>query len=319
MVYRILVLAMTSAAWLPPLNAAAQTPDTLARKLDEATRRLGEHSYALRYKFRKGETIGYEVEHLVSVKTTIDGTSQTQQSRSRSRKVWSVQDVAAQGQATFTHRIEYVNMWSECQGSEAVKYDSRTDKKPPADYRQVAEMVGKVLSTITVDQRGTILDRQDGAAQIDLGTGGILVPLPEKPVKLGDEWSTTADIPVRLDDGNFKAINTRQRYRLENVDAGVATISLQTQILTPSVSARARSQLIQKLSNGTIKFDLDAGRILAKNLEWDETVVGFNGPSSNLAYLGRISENLHQASKSNTASAQNQRSAQKMRTSRPRR
>ncbi len=259
----------------------------------------------LRYKFRTGESIGYEVEHLVSVKTTIDGTSQAQQSRSRSRKRWVVKEVTAKNEATFTHSIDYVNMWSECQGSEPVKFDSRTDKKPPLDYQQVAEMVGKPLSTVTVDEQGGVLDRQDGAAQIDLGTGGILVPLPAQAVRLGEEWSITTDIPVRLDDGAFKAITTRQRYRLESVEAGVATISLQTQILTPSITARARSQLIQKLSNGTIKFDLDAGRIMAKNLEWDETVVGFNGPSSNMAYLGRITESLVPSER--TASAQNKR------------
>lgn len=304
--YRQITIALLSFFILriSPYAVAQQAQNGLA-ELDQATSNLGDHDYVLRYKFRQGESIGYEVEHLVSVKTTIDGTSQAQQSRSRSRKVWVVTNVNPNDETTFTHTIAYVNMWSECQGSEAIKFDSRTDKQPPAEYQQVAGMVGKTLSTITVDARGGVLDRQDGALQIDLGTGGILVPLPEKAIKLGEEWSVTTEIPVRLDDGTFKAITTRQRYLLESVEAGVATISLQTQILTPSITARARSQLIQKLANGRIRFDLDAGRILTKNLEWDETVVGFNGPSSNMAYLGRITESLDQEPRS--ASSRNRR------------
>ena len=46
------------------------------------------------------------------------------------------------------------------------------------------------------------------------------------------------------------------------------------------------------LANGSIKFDIDAGQVISKELEWDETVVGFNGPSSNMEYLGRITESL---------------------------
>jgi hypothetical protein len=284
---------------LPPLTVAQQErTDTAGRDSDilddlmQTTSRLGGHDYLLRYKFTKGQDLGYEVEHLVTVKTTIDGSSERQQSRSTSQKVWKVSDVGEAGEATFEHSIEYVNMWSESQGRQAVQYDSRKNESPPSEYEGVADTLGKTLTTVTVDERGEVLDREDSVKQIDLGTGGLLVPLPDKRVTVDDTWAVANDIPVRLEDGTFKAIKTRQRYRLEKVESGVATISLNTQILTPSITARVRSQLIQKLSNGTIKFDIDAGRIISKQLEWDETVVGFNGPKSNMEYLGRITETL---------------------------
>jgi hypothetical protein len=277
-------------AWSPIAHAQHSPSDTETfEALQEATGRIGDHKYTLRYKYRAGESIAYEVEHLVRVKTTIDGVSQTQQSRSTSQKVWEISDVS-QSEAVITHSISYLNMWSESQGRAPVKYDSRKDDKPPAEYENVADMVGKPLTRVRVNALGKTLDRKDQVKQFDLGTGGLLMPLPPKAVAIGESWAVARDVPARQEDGTFKAIKTRQRYQLERVESGVATISLKTQILTPSISARVRSQLIQKLSNGEIRFDIDAGRVISRQLEWDESVVGFNGPKSNMSYLGRISE-----------------------------
>ncbi|MEL7266192.1 MAG: hypothetical protein AAFP69_15465, partial [Planctomycetota bacterium] len=53
------------------------------------------------------------------------------------------------------------------------------------------------------------------------------------------------------------------------------------------------SQLVQQLSNGTIKFDLDAGHVLSRQLDWDETVVGFQGANSMMEYQARLTEEFH--------------------------
>ena len=58
-----------------------------------------------------------------------------------------------------------------------------------------------------------------------------------------------------------KDVNTRMRYRLEQVKTGVATISVKTQILTPINDPSVRSQLVQRISQGEIRFDIDAGRL----------------------------------------------------------
>ncbi len=76
------------------------------------------------------------------------------------------------------------------------------------------------------------------------------------------------------------------------MESGIATISLRTEVLTPVNDARIESQLIQRLSNGTIKFDIDAGVVRGRRLEWDQTVVGFNGPESSMTYVARLTESL---------------------------
>ena len=49
---------------------------------------------------------------------------------------------------------------------------------------------------------------------------------------------------------------------------------------------------MQQLSNGVIRFDIDNGRMLSKQLDWDETVVGFQGANSMMEYRAKLTETL---------------------------
>ncbi len=72
----------------------------------------------------------------------------------------------------------------------------------------------------------------------------------------------------------------------------MATISVDTEVLTPVNDPKIQAQLVQQLTSGEIKFDVDAGRPLARRIDWDETVVGFNGADSMMKYLARFTEEL---------------------------
>jgi hypothetical protein len=74
------------------------------------------------------------------------------------------------------------------------------------------------------------------------------------------------------------------------VAAGVATIEVKTQVLSPVDDPRIRSQLVQRLQFGTIRFDVDAGRVLSKQMDTDEIVIGFQGADSIMQYLARFTE-----------------------------
>ena len=53
-----------------------------------------------------------------------------------------------------------------------------------------------------------------------------------------------------------------------------------------------RAQVVQQINNGEIRFDLDNGRMLSKQLDWDETIVGFQGANSLMEYRARLTERL---------------------------
>ncbi|MCA9198642.1 MAG: hypothetical protein KDA87_13935 [Planctomycetales bacterium] len=270
----------------------AADQDDVAAALNEATQSITNEKHLLRYRFQPGEKLRYQTEHLATVDTTISGSNQKMQMRSISDRAYVVKEVTSEGNIIFEHVLENVDMWRSVEGRKPVRYNSKTDAEPPVEYEDVAKNVGKTLDQITMDPQGSIVSRNDKQDSPDLGMGGVSIPLPAEAVPIGHTWSKPVDIRVRSDDQRVKVVKVRLQYELKKVSAGVATIGVTTQVLTPITNAKIKSQLIQQLSQGELRFDMDAGRLLSKQLDWDETVIGFSGADSNMKYLARFNEKL---------------------------
>jgi hypothetical protein len=161
---------------------------------------------------------------------------------------------------------------------------------PPPGHEHIAASLGKTLSVVTMDKCGRILKRDDKQPQFNPGIGDLTIPFPAEPVKAGVTWSIPNEVPIKLEDGTVKKVATRQRYKLDKVEAGVATISVETQVLTPVNDPKVQSQLVQRLQKGTIKFDVETGRLIHKQMDLDESVFGFSGAESHMQYLARFTE-----------------------------
>ncbi|HUE74954.1 MAG TPA: hypothetical protein VMP01_29070 [Pirellulaceae bacterium] len=249
--------------------------------------------YELVYKFQPGEELRTQVVHLVTVESKIKGFTQTAKTRSVSTRVWKIIGVDAKGNITLDNSVAAVNMWqshTDEKGTKEISYNSDTDPTPPQQYESVAKTVGVTLATLTIDPSGKVLDRRSNLPNLNPGIGELAAPLPGKRVKIGDTWFTPDEVKLRTDDGLVKRIETRQLYKLEKVEVGVATISVVTQILTPISDPKLQSQLVQRMQAGTIKFDIDAGRLIHKQMDLDESVLGFAGPDSHMQYLARLTE-----------------------------
>jgi hypothetical protein len=248
--------------------------------------------FTLQYKFKPGEVIRTQVLHRVSLDTTIAGSTQTAETTSGSVKVWKITDVDPSGKITLEHSVESVDMRQRVTGREEIVYDSKSGKAPPQGYEAVAKSVGVPLTQVTIDTSGKVLKRVDKLQNTttDGQNNQMVIPLPSGSVAIGDDWNLPNDVTIQLEGGETKIIKTRQHYVLEKVSNGVATISVATQVLTPVNNPKIQSQLIQRLTQGAIKFDIDAGRVLSQQLELDERVLGFNGVDSSLIYLGRFTD-----------------------------
>jgi hypothetical protein len=247
--------------------------------------------YTLRYKFEPGQSLHWKVVQRCRVRTTVAGTTKTAESVSVSEKVWRVKRVEADGSATFEHLVAWVDMRHQLTGSGEVHYNSRTDLVPPHGFENLAQSVGVPLSIVTLDARGKVVkrDRMPVKAAVG-GEGEMTVCLPADPVCVGQEWTVPRDIELPLPKGGIRKIKARQCFALLEVKTGVATIRLSTQILSPVHDPAVESQLIQFESAGTVRFDIDAGRVLQQEMGVDKGVVGFRGEASDIHYLTRCSE-----------------------------
>jgi hypothetical protein len=158
----------------------------------------------------------------------------------------------------------------------------------------VAEAVGVPLSRITMDARGTVIDRKQLNAKpgAKASVGQITIPLPEEAIEVGHVWSVPHPIDLNLPKGGIKKIQAVQKFKLLDVQTGVATIHVSTQILTPITDPALESQLIEHSAAGTVRFDVDAGRVLGQQMDLDKHCVGFRGDASSLHYLNRFTERL---------------------------
>ena len=246
----------------------------------------------LRYKFTPGETLETEVVHRTKVKTTVQGTTQTAESQSTSVKVWKITDVTDEGTVTFDHMVARVEMWQRTSGRQKVRYNSDTDTKVPPGYEHVAEAVGVPVSTVTMSARGKIITRKEHRDQPMGVSTQMTMPLPERRIAIGESWSSPLEIDVARKDGSIKKIQTRQKFTLGKVADGVATIKVDSQVLTPVHDPAIEAQLIQRLSQGTVRFDIDSGRVLSQQLDLDRHVIGFSGAASSMHYVTRFTEKL---------------------------
>lgn len=248
--------------------------------------------YLLRYKLTSGEKIQYEVTHVAKTKTRIRGAEEISNVHTVSKRHWDVTGVDKVGM-TFKHIVDAVEMTQERGDEKEIRWSSESGDDPPPAFERVAERIGEVISTVTVNARGQEKAREDnGATKTSLGMGSLTLALPEEPIAVGSSWSVPREVMVRTPDGSPKPIKIRELYTLEKVKTGVATLSLRSEPLTLIREESVRAQVIQQLSNGEIRFDVDNGRMLSKQLDWDEEVVGFQGANSLMEYRARLTERL---------------------------
>jgi len=249
-------------------------------------------TYELRYKLATGDVLRYEVTHRASIRSTIDETTQAAQTRTDSVKVWKVTDVLPNGEMEVMNVVERVHMVNQLPDREPTEYDSQRDKTPPPGYEDAARAIGVPLSVLRIAPNGKVLRRQVKTQKLSVEEdSAVVVRLPDKPVTVGETWDDPFEVKVTLESGGTKRIQTRRHHQLADVTNGIATIEVKYQILSP-IDAHIESQLVQRLMDGEVKFDIDAGRVVGQQMDIDKRILGFAGPTSSMHYVVRMEEKL---------------------------
>jgi hypothetical protein len=199
--------------------------------------------------------------------------------------------VKPDGSVVFDHSVESVDMRHRLSGRDEVHYNSRTDPCAPHGFEDVARAVGVPLALVTIDEQGKVLRRHQNFVKAAVaGQGEITIQLPEQAVAVGSHWSSQNYIELPLPDGGLRRIRAMQSFKLQSVQTGVATISMSTQIMTPLNDPAIEAQVLQYETTGSVRFDVERGQILGRQLDVDKSVVGFRGEASSIHYIGRSTE-----------------------------
>lgn len=250
-------------------------------------------AFLLRYRFEAGDAIASRVAHRALTETTMNGVTQSVETRTDSTKTWSVVAVDDNGRATLEQSVDDVTMTSRASDRGEVRWSSEDEAAPPPGYEGVRQSLGVPLVRMLVSSDGRILERRELRPCPATATGDlVVVPLPAEAVPEGHEWVVRDEVVVEVPNGPRKAVRTRLRYRLEKVENGLATIAVDTTVLTPVDDPRIEARLLERIWGGTIRFDIESGRITNRSTAIDRRVVGFGGPQSSVHYKASLEEQL---------------------------
>ena len=246
----------------------------------------------MRYRFEPGLMLRNEVTHLSKNSTRINSVQQDASSRTITDKAWYVLESDEQF-TTFEYLVEAVDLSQQFGANEEIRYNTKEPSEQiPVQFAGAVDTIGKVVSTLRIDARGMVIARSDSNDPPHMGMGDITLPLPEAPVAVGATWEIPRELRIERKDGTSRLIKFREFFKLDKVSAGVATISVRSEPLSPVNDPTEEAQVMQQLSNGIIQFDIDAGRMISKELAWDHQVVSFSGAGSLLEYSSRLEDRV---------------------------
>ncbi len=248
--------------------------------------------HLLRYKFKTGEILRYEVDQRSSVRNTMEGTTQEAQTKTVSIKAWKVIDVMPNGEIEFINLVEKVKMQNKLPDRAAMTFDSTSGEEPPPGFEDAARAVGTPLSSIRMMPSGKVVKRtikhhQPAADPHEQ----ITFLLPEGEIAVGESWIQPQEVKVNLSEGGVKTVQARRKHTLKEVKNGIAVISTEFQVLSPT-SPAIDGQLAHRMVKGEVRFDIELGRIVSQRLNGDERVLGFAGPSSSMHLVTRMEEKI---------------------------
>lgn len=289
---RSFVNLLSSSVVLLGLAIGELSPSLFAQAAPSPDSKTAAGDYLLRYKLEPGEQLRWRVVHRASVRTKVTETEQTAETVTQSVKTWKVLSRQPDGAVTFELQVDDVEMTHRISGRPEVKFSSRGNSEPPVGFEEVAKTVGKPLARITLNSRGEVLERKQLEPEAFQSHGYLTVPLPENPVSVGATWAIPDELTIPMRNGTVRKVKVQQRFTLREVRGDRAVIEVKTQVLSPIEDPEVEIQLVQRLSEGTITFDIAAGRIVSQEIEADRQVVGFQGAASSFHYRTRFTEEI---------------------------
>jgi hypothetical protein len=257
---------------------------------DKGTTILAGDGTLLRYRFKKGAELRWNVQQTLKMKNIIGGMEENIETSSRSVKIWKTLDVEANGAATFEYRVEDVDMHQAQTGRDDAVYNSRQDKVIPPEFINLEGKIGIALAHIKIGHQGhTIAKKPLREYEGSVSENRIVIPLPDNVISSGSSWSEPKQIELPQPDRTVKKVKTRQEFTLDKLHSGLATIKFTSFPFTP-LSAIEETQLFEHFAVGTMELDLEAGHSIRQESTIDKMVVGIQGATDSIRYLSRLTE-----------------------------
>ena len=116
-----------------------------------------------------------------------------------------------------------------------------------------------------------------------------LIAVPPKEIAL---WLRPYSVTLEPPYGIGEKFEATQRCKCTKIAGGKATLEVTNQFKAMPESVRDHVPLIQKLTEGQVTFDLQAGRVLGVELNIDRTLMKHQGEGSSYHFQSWFTEQL---------------------------
>lgn len=264
----------------------------------------------LRYKFVPGQLVRYDVQLNDDYRIQVGEDKDTPYSHQSSVKNYRVKEVEADGSAILELTIESVNLEIH-QNGETFRYNSQQQEKDEEGedaalsqpvFLAMKALVGKPHLQLRVTPHGDVSafvplvpgdQVPDNPGQVAFD---VLLRLPDEPIAVGGTWKEDFEINLPIPESSLrKPVKVKRHYTLKSLEGSLATIELNTKVLTILDLPEEQMQLLRRRPSGTIVLDLDRGLLVSKNLKQDNEVSGFNTGPSHIRFQQVLTEKLRDA------------------------
>jgi hypothetical protein len=246
---------------------------------------------AWRFRWRTGDVLTYQVEHVTSVAETVGGNTVQTGVKLTLVKRWRVLDVDAQGVATLELSLQAMRNEQARPSGETVLFDSSApDKSTPELREQLGKYIGVPLAVLRVDAQGKVAEVKQGSAARYESEPPFVLTLPPTAPAAGQAWERGYHITLEPPQGTGEQYDAVQKYVCRGVAGGIATLALTTELKTLPASLLDRVPLLQKQVAGEVFFDVNSGRLRQALLRIDKVLEGHQGEGSSYRFRSDYTE-----------------------------
>jgi hypothetical protein len=236
------------------------------------------------FRWQNGQVLVYKVEETTEATDVKDEDKAATKTRLNLTKRWQVTAVDAQGVATLQLSLSALMQEMTTAKGETLLFDSANpDKSTPELKEQMSRYVGQTLAVLRVDGYGRVVEVKEskfGPASRFESELPFIGVIPPAPLKAGQQWERPFKITLDPPQGTGEKYDAVQRFTCKASDNNAVTISVATDMKTQPEAAADRVPLLQKLLEGEIVFDYQAGRLKSASLKVEKELKGHQGEGS---------------------------------------
>lgn len=245
------------------------------------------------FRWQKGQVLTYQAEHKTNVEEVADGAKVTSASKLSVVKRWQVADVDPKGNATLELSLTSMRNEQTRPNGEVLLFDSaQPDKGTPELKAQMSKFIGTPLANLRIDIQGRVLEVKQGSASRYEAEPPFVVVFPAVAAKEGQGWLRPFNLTLDPPYGTGELLEATERYRCTKIAVGKATLTVANQLKAMPANVKDQVPLVQKLTEGQVIFDLQAGRVVDVQLNIDRTLMNHHGEGSSYHFQSWFTERL---------------------------